>query len=85
MNIKELKGTMTLEDFAEGITVQGNKKTLGAVWEHTIDCNHCNYRLQCRAISDQLLAEHDVNVFCHQVIDYLLGEKTIEDIIKEAD
>ena len=83
MDIKELKGTMTLSDFAEGITAQPNKKTLGAVWEHTVDCNHCNYKEQCRLISDQIQEEYDVNVYCRQVIDYLLGEATIEDFLKE--
>ena len=83
MDIKELKGTMTLENFAAGITAQPNKKTLGAVWEHTIDCNHCNYREQCKAISEQIQDEYDVTVYCRQVIDYLLGEMPIEGFLKE--
>lgn len=83
MDIKSLKGTMTLSDFAEGITSQGNKRTLGAVWEHTIDCNHCNYREACKAISDHIQDEYDVNVYCRQVIDYLMGEMPIEGFLKE--
>ena len=82
MDIKELKGTMTLSDFAEGIT-SGTKKSLGEVWENCVDCNHCPYREQCQTISDQIQDEYDVNVYCRQVIDYLLGYKTIEDFLKE--
>ena len=80
MNIKELKGTMTLSDFAEGLVDQ---KSLGAVWESFVECNQCNYKEQCRAISAQIREEYGVNVYCRQVIDYLLGEKTIEDFLKE--
>lgn len=82
MDIKELKGTMTLSDFAEGIT-SGAKKSLGAVWENCVDCNHCPYIEQCRTISDQIQDEYDVNVYCRQVIDYLMGEMPIEGFLKE--
>ena len=37
MDIKDYKGSISLEDFAEVITAQPNMETLGAVWEHTID------------------------------------------------
>lgn len=85
MDIKEYKGSISLEDFAEGLVAQPNKNTLGAVWEHTIDCNHCCFRGHCKDICDQIADKHDVNVYCRQVIDFLLGDKTIEDIVKEAD
>ena len=83
MDIKELKGTMTLSDFAEGLVDQNKAKSLGAVWESFVECNQGNYKEQCRAISAQIREEYDVNVYCRQVIDYLLGEKTIEDFLKE--
>ena len=80
MDIKELKGTMTLEDFVEGLA---HKKTPGQVWEDMVDCNHCPYKEKCDAISAQVDAEFDVNVYCSQVIDFLLGEITFEDFVKE--
>ena len=82
MDIKELKGTMTLSDFAEGIT-SARKKSLGAVWENSVSCNDCAYREQCKTISDQIQDEYDVNVYCRQVIDYLMGEMPIEGFLKE--
>ena len=82
MDIKELKGTMTLSDFAEGIT-SARKKSLGTIWENCVDCNHCPYVEQCRTISDQIQDEYDVNVYCRQVIDYLMGEMPIEGFLKE--
>ena len=81
MNIKELKGTITLSDFVEGIIVK--KKTPGAVWEDLVECDRCPYKKQCKAICDQIAAEYDVSVYCGQVIDYLLGEIKIEDFLKE--
>lgn len=83
MDINELKGTMTLTDFAEGITSTG-KKNLGELWEANVDCNHCPYREQCQAISDKIQDEYDVNVYYRQVIDYLMGEMSMEDFLKEA-
>ena len=48
MDIKDYKGSISLEDFAEGLTAMPNKKTLGTVWEHTVDCNHCSFRGHCK-------------------------------------
>ena len=85
MDIREYKGVMSLEDFAEGITAQPPKSTLGTVWEHTIDCSHCSFRGHCKDIADQVSDKYNYNICCRQVIDFLLGDKSIEDIIKEAD
>ena len=84
MNIKDYKGSISLEDFAEGITAQPDKSTLGTVWEHTIDCNHCCFHEQCRDIVDQVSDEYNYNIYCNQIIDFLIGDKSIEDILKEA-
>ena len=85
MNIKDYKGSISLEDFAEGITAQPGRETLGAVWEHTIDCNHCCFQSRCRDIADQVSDEYNnYNIYCNQVIDFLLGDKSIEDIVKEV-
>ena len=83
MDIQEYKGVMSLEDFAEGLTSMPNKKTLGTVWEHTVDCNHCSFRGHCKQICEQVEAEYGVNAYCRQVIDFLLGDATIEDFLKE--
>ena len=82
MDIKELKGTMSVSDFAEGIAHK--KKTLGAVWEDMVACSHCPYTEQCKAICDHIAEEYDVSTYCGQVIDYLLGEITLEDFLKEG-
>ena len=84
MNIKDYEGSISLEDFAEGITAQPGRETLGAVWEHTIDCNHCCFHGQCRDIADRVSDEYNYNICCRQIIDFLIGDKSIEDILKEA-
>ena len=78
MNIKELKGTMTTSDFLEGLVDQKKSKSLGEVWENYVDCNHCSYKEKCKAISDFIQDEYDVNTYCSQIIDYLLGGMSIE-------
>jgi hypothetical protein len=84
MNIKELKGTMNLSDFAEGLVGQKKAKSLGEVWEDFVDCNHCPYTEQCKAISNHIQNEYDVNTYCRQTIDYLLGDMSIEGFLKEV-
>jgi hypothetical protein len=81
MNIKELKGTVSLEDFVEGIT---HKKTPGEIWEDEVDCNQCPYKEKCEAICDQVEKELDVSAYCNQVIDFLLGDIEFEDFVKET-
>ena len=54
MNIKDYKGSVSLEDFAKGITAQPGRETLGAVWGHTVDCNHCCFQSHCREIAAQV-------------------------------
>lgn len=83
MDIKNLKGSMSVADFADGIAAQKKAQTLGVVWEDIVDCDHCTYKEQCKAICDHVQNEYDVSAYCGQVIDYLLGEITIEDFIKE--
>ena len=83
MDIKELKGSVSDQDFLESFLTHGNFESLGEVWEKNIECNRCTYREKCHAISDKLMDEYDTNVYCRQVIDYLLGDKTIEQIIAE--
>ena len=84
MNIKNYKGSISLEDFAEGITAQPGRETLGAVWEHTIDCNHCSLIGHCKDLAGQVSNEYNYNICCRQVVDFLLGDKSIEDIVKEV-
>lgn len=82
MDIKELKGKMTLSDFVEGIITK--KKTPGAVWEDLVECNRCPYKEECKAICEQVEEELDISAYCGQVIDYLLGEIEFEDFVKET-
>lgn len=84
MDIKELKGTMDLSDFAEGLVSQKKAKSLGEVWENIVDCNHCPYKEKCQAISDYIQKKYDVNTYCRQIIDYLLGDMSIEGFLKEG-
>lgn len=84
MNIKELKGTMDLSDFVEGLVDQKKVETLGAVWEDYVDCNHCSYREKCKAICDHY-EDKGVDLYCGQVIDYLLGDLDLDSLPTEVE
>jgi hypothetical protein len=78
MDIKKLEGSMSFDDFSNGIVSYGNCKTFGEVWEKCVTCNNCDYKDACHALSE----EYD-NIKCRQVIDVLLGHTKLEDVIKE--
>jgi hypothetical protein len=78
MDIKKFEGSMSFDDFSNGIVSYGNCKTFGEVWEKCVTCNNCDHREACEAITDEYYG-----IKCHQVIDLLLGHKKLEDIIKE--
>lgn len=84
MNIKELKGSVSTEEYLKGLTVPKELSTLGKVWESCIDCNHCRFVEQCRELGDYFYLK-DETVMCHQVVDILLGNLDPEDLLNEED
>lgn len=83
MDIKELKGSMSLSDFAEGLIAQKKLGTAGAVWEDYVDCNHCIYQEKCKALCAHY-EDRGVNLYCGQVIDYLLGDLDLDKLPAEV-
>ena len=77
--IKNLVGSVTIEDFVNGLLLARSVDTLGDVWERILDCNHCKFAKQCKAVGDAF-DEQDKNPACGQIIDLLLGEIKVEDI-----
>ncbi len=80
MNITEVKGSLSTEDCIKELLTAGKSKTLGELWEDKIDCNHCKFRDTCRELSDKVEEEYGVNLYCHHVIDILLGTLDPADI-----
>lgn len=72
MKIKNLKGSVSLTDFIDNLCTGSGEDTLGALWEKCVDCNHCKYREQCHALSEEF-----ENITCSQVIDHLLGDQDL--------
>ena len=81
MDIKKLEGSLSWEDFDEGLVSYGNCKTLGEVWEKCVNCNHCDHKAACEEFNEEY---YDYDIKCSQFIDMLLGKKTLEKIIEEA-
>ena len=78
MDIKKYEGSLSFDDFEEGLVSRGCCKSFGEVWEKCVTCNHCKHQVACDTLCNQL----DSNLSCSQVIDILLGQVKIEDILK---
>ena len=80
MDITKLAGSLSFEDYDEGLVSHGNCRTFGEVWEKCVNCSHCAHTAACEALTNKY---YDMK--CAQVIDYLLGQKDLETIIKEVE
>jgi hypothetical protein len=80
MDIKKLEGSLSFDDWEEGLVSYGNCKSFGDVWEKCVTCNYCDHKAACVALQDEYY-----NITCAQVIDLLLGQKTLEQIRREVE
>ena len=72
MEIKNLRGSVSLTDFIDNLCTGSGEATLEALWEKCVNCNHCKYREQCHALADEF-----EDITCRQVVDYLLGDQDL--------
>lgn len=79
MDINTFVGSVSIEDFINGLLLTRGVDTLGDVWEKLLDCNHCKFAEQCKAIGDYFDMQNK-NPTCGQIIDFLLGDIKEEDI-----
>lgn len=79
-DFKKLEGSLSFDNWEEGLVSYGNCKSFGAVWEKCVTCNYCDHKEAC----DKFAEEYD-GVKCHQFIDLLLGQKTLEQVLKEIE
>lgn len=77
--IKNFVGSVSIEDFINGLLLARGVESLGDLWERHITCNQCPFVKQCRIIGD-LLGDQDKIPTCGQIIDLLLGDIKVEDI-----
>lgn len=78
MTKAELAGSLSYDNFAEGLVACGKYESLGEVWEHCVACTRCEHREACT-----LLVTEYPRIRCCQVINFLLGVQKLEEIIKE--
>lgn len=81
INVKKYEGQMSIEEFTAGLLDCLECKTLGCIWEQRVVCQNCAYREACTELSDAMMTEHNVHLYCRQVIDILLGDLKIETLI----
>ena len=84
MDIKKLKGIMSVTDFADGLLKQNSLETFGAFWEDAVTCDRCPYAEECKAICAEYSIK-GVDLYCGQVIDYLLGDLDLDTINAEVE
>ncbi len=77
--IKKFEGSISQDDFVLGLLLARGVESSGDLWEKVMDCNHCKFVKQCKAVGDAF-ADQDKNPSCGQIIDLLLGEIKVEDI-----
>ena len=84
MDIKKLKGTMSVADFADGLLRQKRLETFGQFWEDAVECDRCPYSEECKAIC-ATYNMNGVDVYCGQVIDYLMGDFDLDTLTPEVE
>ena len=72
MDIKNLKGSVSLTDFIDDLCTATKSESLGELWENNVGCSDCKYCEQCHA-----LGEAYEELSCRQIIDYLLGNQNL--------
>lgn len=82
MDTKNLKGSISVSDFADGLLAQKRFETFGALWEDYVDCSRCKYEDECKALCAQYSSK-GVDLYCGEVIDYLLGDLDLDKINPE--
>jgi hypothetical protein len=77
--MEKLIGSVSVDDFVNGLLLARGVETSGDIWEKLIDCNHCLFKAQCQKIGD---AMEQLNKYptCGQIVEMLLGELKPEDI-----
>ena len=78
-NINKFAGSVSTEDFINGLLGAAGVESLGDVWERLQDCNHCPFVKQCNAIGEYF-DNQDKNPSCGHIISFMLGELKEEDI-----
>ena len=77
--VKELVGSISIEDFTRGLLLSYDAETLGDIWDQNMTCRRCIFVKQCKTIGDYF-REHGTDHSCSQIIDLLLGDLKVEDI-----
>ena len=79
--LKNLIGSISIEDFMRGLLQANKTNRLGETWEKCVTCDKCIFESQCQAICSELEdMDHSKNPTCRDVINLLLGEIKLEDI-----
>lgn len=55
--------------------------SLGDLWETHVDCSKCPFAKSCDQIKSAFLETDAGYVSCSQVVDILLGNKTVDEVL----
>ena len=80
-SIKKFEGSVSQQEFIQGLLLTKGDTTLGHIWEKVVNCTNCLFAKQCQNICGTLEeVDHTKNPTCRDVINILLGEIKVEDI-----
>lgn len=75
--IEKLLGSVTVEEFLNGLLLSTSDNSLGTAWEKCVTCPHCLFAKQCATLGEAMEAQGK-NPTCGQIVDLLLGDLTPE-------
>ncbi|MBQ9700363.1 MAG: hypothetical protein IJV71_07050 [Lachnospiraceae bacterium] len=79
MDLEQLIGKTTEDEFIQGLLMSRNIKSPGDIWEKCVECTSCLFAKQCQTISD-ILEDQNKNPTCGQIINLLMGNLKPEEI-----
>ena len=81
-SLVQFEGSIDTGKLLDSILVSKRLDSYGDIWEsvHKCDCDRCPFKKNCDTIYETL-EQVGVELYCGQIVDILLGDKSISDFI----
>ena len=83
-NIDRLENSIGYDEIVTCLLNSHKSETVGEMWEEIIPCQRCPFENQCNHITEYFV-ERGKRVMCEDVINILVGDKTIEEVATEIE
>ena len=82
--IESLESSVGFDEIVTCLMNSYKSETVGELWEELISCQRCPFENQCEQLT-KYFVERDKRVMCEDVINILVGDKTIEEVETELE